>query len=531
MKQHEGIRSKGRFAWSAMAAALLLVVAVSTAVPQATQTTGDQTQSSAQYFQTLEGVWQFIQRNYVDKVDPKVLYQGAMKGMFDSLGDPYSVFLDDKLMGGLNDTLEGSFGGVGLYISKQAPDPRFPADSPRYIEIVSPIEDTPGWRAGFKPGDLIMKIDGQSTVPMSADDAMAKIRGTVGTKVTLHILRGKSAELDIAVTRAVIEVPAVRKGIIPTPKGNIGYIRIIDFTPQAVTRVKDAIDSFDKDGYRALILDVRSNPGGLLQSAVQIADFFIPSGTIVSTIGRIPQEDSVEKANNSAIVALDKPMIVLIDHGSASASEILSGALKDQKRALLIGDRSYGKGVVQRVYPIDNSTGFKLTVSRYYTPSGGSINKTGITPDIVSKDPELTDAETAAVQKLIDSGKLANFADANPKATIAERNAFAAGLVKDGVKLPLRTVELLVKNELSRNDVTTPFDLEFDTALQTAVATIDRPDYAELLAKAQTVKEHADEEAATAAATAATAAATSATGAASGNASSAGGAPAASPKK
>ena len=483
-----------------MAAGLLLVVAISIAVPRAAaQTTIDQSQSSVQYFQTLEGVWQFIQRNYVDKVDPKVLYQGAMKGMFDALGDPYSVFLDDKLMGGLNDTLEGSFGGVGLYISKQAPDPRLPADAPRYIEIVSPIENTPGWRAGFKPGDLIMKIDGESTVPMSADDAMAKIRGKPDTKVTLHILRGKSAEFDISVARAIIEVPAVRKGIIPTPKGNIGYIRIIDFTPQAVTRVKDAIESFDKNGgYRALILDVRSNPGGLLQSAVQIADFFIPSGTIVSTIGRIPQEDSVEKANNSAIVPTDKPMVVLIDRGSASASEILSGALKDQKRALIIGERSYGKGVVQRVYPIDNSTGFKLTVSRYYTPSGGSINKTGITPDISAKDPELSDAETAEAQKLINSGKIANFADANPKATVEQRNAFATELIKSGYKLPLRTVELLIKNELTRDDVTTPFDLEFDTALQVAISTIDRPDFAGLLAKAQTVKEHADEEAAAA---------------------------------
>lgn len=488
--QHEDKRSKGRIAWSAVTGMMVLIIAASIAVPRAAaQTATDQPQNSYQYFQTLEGVWQFIQRNYVDKVDPKVLYQGAMKGMFDSLGDPYSVFLDDKLMGGLNDTLEGSFGGVGLYISKQAPDPRLPAEAPRYIEIVSPIEDTPGWKAGFKPGDLIMKIDGESTVPMSADDAMAKIRGKPGTKVLLHILRGKSAELDISVSRAIIEVPSVRKGIIPTAKGDIGYIRIIDFTPQAVTRVQDAIASFDKTGYRALIIDVRSNPGGLLQSAVQIADFFLSHGTIVSTIGRIPQENSVETATPPLLVPADKPIVVLIDHGSASASEILSGALKDQKRALVIGQRSYGKGVVQRVYPIDDTTGFKLTVSRYYTPSGGSIDKTGITPDIVAKDPELSDAETAEAQNLVNSGKIANFVDANPRATVEQRNAFAQSLIKGGVELPLRMVELLIKEELTRNDVSTPFDLEFDTALQVAIATIDRPDYASLLAKAQTVKE------------------------------------------
>jgi len=505
MKQYEGKRSGGRIAWSALTAAMLLIVAASIAVPRAAaQTTGDQAQSDLQYFQTLEGVWQFIQRNYVDSVDPKVLYQGAMKGMFDALGDPYSVFLDDKLMGGLNDTLEGAFGGVGLYISKQAPDPRLPSDTPRYIEIVSPIEDTPGWRAGFKSGDLILAIDGQSTVPMSADDAMAKIRGKPGTKVTLHILRGKSAEFDVSVPRAVIEVPSVRKGLIPTAKGNIGYVRIIDFTPQAVTRVQDAISGFDKDGYRALILDVRSNPGGLLQSAVQIADFFLSSGTIVSTVGRIPQENTVESATPALLVPADKPMVVLIDRGSASASEILSGALKDQKRALIIGQKSYGKGVVQRVYPIDDSTGFKLTVSRYYTPSGGSIDKTGITPDIVAKDPELSDAETAAAQKLIDSGKIVSFADANPKATVEQRNAFAEELIRGGVMLPLRAVELLIKEELMRDDVTTPYNLEFDTALNTAIATIDRPDFADLLAKAKTVKQENDvEKAAQAAAKAA----------------------------
>ena len=510
MDKHEGNGSKLRVAWSAMAATMLLIVAVSIAVPRAAaQTTEGQTQSSLQYFQTLEGVWQFIQRNYVDTVDPKVLYEGAMKGMFDSLKDPYSVFLDDKLMGGLNDTLEGSFGGVGLYISKQAPDPRLPADAPRYIEIVSPIADTPGWRAGFKPGDLIMKIDGDSTVPMSADDAMAKIRGKPGTKVTLHILRGKSAELDISVARAIIEVPSVRKGVIPDPKGDIGYVRIIDFTPQAVQRVQDAIQGFDKSGYRALIVDVRSNPGGLLQSAVQIADFFLSSGPIVSTIGRIPQENSVEKATSALLVPKDKPIVVLIDHGSASASEILSGALKDQKRALIIGERSYGKGVVQRVYPIDDKTGFKLTVSRYYTPSGGSIDKTGITPDIEVKDPPLTDAETAEAQKLLDSGKLQDFADSHPKATIEERNAYAAKLIAGGIKLPARTVELLLKEELMRNDISTPFDLEFDTVLRKAIDTLDSPDYATLLSKARTVKEEMALEHAGTADSTATASATS----------------------
>jgi carboxyl-terminal processing protease len=298
-------------------------------------------------------------------------------------------------------------------------------------------------------------------------------------------------EFDLAVPRAVIEIPTVRKAVIPSPKGNVGYLRIIDFTPQTVPRVQDAIASFEKAGYRALIVDVRSNPGGLLQSVVQIADFFLDKGIIVSTQGRSSFENSTSSANPEISVPNEKPIVILIDRGSASASEILTGALKDNKRALVIGEKSYGKGVVQRVYPID-SAGFKLTISRYYTPSGGSIDKTGITPDLEIKEPEISDAESAEIEKLFATGKIASFAEANPTATAAQRDSFAAQLRTEGSPLPLRILTRLIRDELSRSSMAPAYDLEFDTVLATALGAIDRPDYADLLMKAKTVKETAD---------------------------------------
>jgi len=491
MSTHDGKQGRERGIWGLVALAMFLFSAVSVAVPRAAaQATGEAVPDS-HYFQVFENVYRFILKNYVDQVDPKKLYEGAMKGMFETLEDPYSVYLDEKAMSGMNDRTEGAFGGVGLYISKQAPDPRLPPDAPRYIEVVSPIEDTPGWRAGFKPGDLILSINGESSDTLSTDDAAAKIHGVPGTKVDFHIRRGKSLEFDLSVARAVIEIPTVRKALIPTPKGDIGYLRIIEFTPQTLPRVKEALAGFDKSGYRALVIDVRSNPGGLLQSVVEISDLFLSKGVIVSTKGRLAYENAVDSANPDLAVPADKPIVILIDRGSASASEILTGALKDNKRALVIGEKSYGKGVVQRVYPLD-TTGFKLTVSRYYTPSGGSIDKTGISPDIEVKQPELSDAETAELEKLMATGQIASFAESNPDATAAEREAFAAKLVKGGVKLPQRVVSLFIRDELSRTSMAPPYDLEFDQTLAKAIETIDRPDFRELLANSQTVLEHSE---------------------------------------
>ena len=482
--------SNRRLTWSAVAVLMVLISAVSVSAPSAfAQTSDPQIQEMSRYFQILESAYQYILQNYVDPVEAKKLYEGAMKGMLEALGDPYSLYLDDKSLGYLNDrTIVGQFGGVGVSIAKQTLPAKAAPDTPSYVEIFSVFDGTPGYKAGFRPGDLIIKIEGESTAPLAIDEVQAKIRGQAGTKVNLTIRRGET-EFEASLVRAVIEIPTVKSGLIPSQDGNIAYLRIMEFSPQTYPRVKEAIKSFDLAGYRAMIVDLRSNPGGLLNSAVQIADLFLDSGVIVSTKGRNPGENEVISATANLMVPKDKAVVVLINKGSASASEILAGALKDSKRAILVGDNTYGKGSVQQIIPVDE-TGFKLTMARYYTPSDENIDKTGIPPDVLSKDIELDDAQTLALQKLLDSGDLEAFAKAHPTAGLAERNAFATALAAEYGALPERWLQRLIRDELIRtNPIQPAFDLEFDSVLGAAIKLIDSPDYKAQLAATKTVKE------------------------------------------
>ena len=478
---------KNRFAWSAIVVAMVLFSVIASSAPRAfAQGQDTETQDMKRYIAELGDTCRFVLQNYVDKPEAKKLYEGAMKGLFEALNDPYSVFLDENLLSDMTDITSGQFGGVGLYISKEVKDPKKPEDDPRYIEIVSPIEDTPGAKYGLQSGDLIVKINGETTVPLSSFEAQQKIRGAVGSTVVLTIRRGE-AEFDASLVRAVIEIPTVKSALIPTPSGNVAYLRIIEFTAQTKPAFDDAIRTFNKADYRALILDVRNDGGGLLQAVIQVSDALLDSGTIVSTKGRIPYENSVNRAKPDLSVPKDKPIILLINKGSASASEILAGALKDNKRAYLVGENSYGKGSVQQIYPIDK-TGYKMTTARYYTPSDENIDKTGIPPDLEVKDPDLTDAQALDLSKLYDSGRLEGFAKAHPEATVAERNAFATELGRT-YALPERVIRILVKNQLGRTKIAPVYDLEFDTALNAALKLLDDPDYPRLLSASKTVRD------------------------------------------
>lgn len=480
---------KHRLAWSAILVVMALFSAVSISVPKAfAEGQASSDQDMRRYFQIIESAYQFIVQNYVDEVDAKKLYEGAMKGMMEALGDPYSVYLDDASWNYLNDTtVVGKFGGIGLSIAKQAIPAKAAPDTPSYVEVFSVFDGTPGWKAGFKPGDLITKIEGETTAPLIISEAQAKLRGEPGTKVTMTIRRGE-AEFDVTVIRAVIEIPTVKSGLIPTAKGSVAYLRIMEFSPSTFPRVKDAIKTFDAGSYRALVIDLRSNPGGLLQSATQIADLFLDSGIIVSTKGRSDYENSVVNARADLAVPKDKPIVVLINKGSASAAEILAGALKDQKRAYLVGENSYGKGSVQQIIPVDE-TGFKLTMARYYTPSDENIDKTGIPPDLVSPDLELSEAATLALQALANEASIEAWAKANPAATVADRNAFAAKLRATYPALQESLLRRLVRDELARTSTPAAYDLEFDTMLADALKVLDSPDFAAKVAATKTVKE------------------------------------------
>jgi len=417
---------------------------------------------------SFQYIFSFVQNNYVDPIDPEVLMEGALKGLFESLGDPHSAYLAATDMRSLNDTTSGEFGGVGLYINKQVPvkgdDGR---DGPSFVEVVAPIEDTPAFKAGIQSGDLILKIEKESTEKLAIDEVVSRLRGPSGSVVTVTVRRGGSTVFAVQLTRALIQVPTVKWAMLP---GGIGFLRIIQFTPHTDEKVEEAVAFFKSRNYSKLIVDLRSNPGGLLSSVVKVADLFFDDGVIVSTKSRLPSENTVFEAKSGTLVPPDVPMAVLIDNGSASASEILAGVMKDRKRAVLFGTKTYGKGSVQQVHSVGKG-GFRLTMSRYYTPSGVTIDKVGVFPDREVKEPELSEKELAAYSKLISDRRIAEFVKASPSPTERQIAAFVGSLTKENAALSDRLLRKMIRNEVNRHLSNPPiYDLEFDKVLQEAVA-------------------------------------------------------------
>jgi carboxyl-terminal processing protease len=442
------------------------------------------------YNAIIQNVFDFIQRNYVDEVDPQVLFEGTMEGMFKSLGDPHSSFLPEREMEDLSDTTSGRFGGVGLYISK--PLEAKPDGTPPFVEVASPIEDTPGWRAGINPGDLIIEIDGETTDVLSMDAVLARLRGVPGTDVKLLVRRGARLEFPVTLTRAVIEVPVIKHEMI----GDIGYVRIISFTPMTVTRTREALLDFQRRNYRSLVVDLRNNPGGLLDSAVGVCELFLDGGVVVSTKSRIPTENYVFNAGHRSIVPQDMPVIVLINRGSASASEIVAGALKDRGRAYLVGEKSYGKGSVQKVFPLGGNAGFRLTTARYYTPSDVNIDKIGIPPDREVLFPEFSAADVEKLNELITTNRIPTFVGQYPQATSAQIDALARELSTQ-YSLDVTLLKRLIRNEQNRTVIAPVYDLEYDVQLQEAVNILRSGTYRSLMQTSKTLRvlqEEADAE-------------------------------------
>jgi carboxyl-terminal processing protease len=454
MRERPG-RTRERTVWIVVTAVLAVVIVLLTFTPRVLA--GNREAETQGQLNKFYEVFRFVQDNYVDEVDPGVLVDGALKGLFQSLGDPHSAYLTAEEMRDLDDTTTGRFGGVGLIISKVD----------RGVEVVSPIEDTPAYRAGVNAGDIIVAVDGQSVVELDIDEVLAVLRGEPGSPVTMTILRGKSLRFDVRVVRAMIEVPTVKSAMIP---GGIAYLRIIQFTPLTADRVEQALRDFENSGYRSLVVDLRSNPGGLLAAVIDVADMFLSSGPIVSTRSRVPSENHVFYASSrSTIVPADLPVVVLINRGSASASEILAGALQDTGRATVIGETSYGKGSVQQIKRIDGA-GFRLTMSRYYTPAGKNIDKIGIKPNVEVLEPELTDAEEKALSQLIEGNRIADFVAAHPNPSQADISGFEQQLSSEGIQLGPRYVERLIRNEINRTNNNPPvYDLEYDLVLRRAV--------------------------------------------------------------
>jgi len=350
----------------------------------------------------VDEVWLIIHRQYVDatfnQVDWKAVRNEylkrsyanqeeaytAIREMLKQLEDPYTRFMDPEEFKNMQIDTSGQLSGVGIQLAQD--------EETKKLMVIAPIEDTPAFKAGVLAKDVITKIDGKSTQGMDVNDAVKLIRGQEGTPVTLTIQRGNQ-EKDYQLTRARIEIRPVRYSLQNTPTGKVGYIRLNQFSANAAEEMRDAIKDLETQRVTGYILDLRSNPGGLLYSSIEIARMWLPEGTIVSTVDRQGETDR-QQANNRALT--NKPMVVLVDGGSASASEILSGALQDNKRAVLVGTKTFGKGLVQSVRGLRDGSGMAVTIAHYLTPEGRDINKLGITPNVVV---ELTDAQRKELQQ------------------------------------------------------------------------------------------------------------------------------------
>ncbi len=313
-----------------------------------------------------------IQSEYVDEKSPQDLIYGALKGMLSSL-DPHSQFMDPDEYKDLKTETAGKFGGLGIEIAMKD----------NLLTVIAPLEDSPAWKAGIKAGDRIVKIGHDVTRDMGLDDAVKKLRGEPGTKLDITVLREKDASIhNFTITREIIHVDDVKDPHLMAD--HIGYVRLTEFRENSYDQLHQALEALKTQGADSLVLDLRNDPGGLLDVAAKIAEDFLPAGkTIVSTKGRHASENTTAVSENKNGDFLGWPMAVLINEGSASGSEIVAGALRDNKRAVLVGTKSFGKGSVQSVIPLPDGSGLRLTTARYFTPSGVCINGVGITPDVV----------------------------------------------------------------------------------------------------------------------------------------------------
>ncbi|MBF0126767.1 MAG: S41 family peptidase [Magnetococcales bacterium] len=354
-------------------------------------------------------VYSLIKQNYVEEVDEKSILYGAIQGMLKTL-DPHSSFLTPENFKEMRVDTQGEFGGLGIEISRDD----------RGVRVVSPIEDTPAYRAGMKAGDIIVKIDNVNSVDMDLLEAVKKMRGKPGSKITLTVVRkGETKPLTFNIIRAIIKIRSVKWR---EESGGIGYVRVIQFNEQTQPLLETALSELTQKSeggkLKGLVLDLRNDPGGLLDQAVSVSDAFLDEGRIVYTKGRIPGKDMSFDAQEGDLTK-GSPIVVLINGGSASASEIVAGALQDHHRAVIMGTASFGKGSVQTIIPLADGSGLRLTTAQYYTPNGRSIQAKGIVPDILVEDLDVKDKKSQHRPKEADlKGHLQN-ADPDQKASEA----------------------------------------------------------------------------------------------------------------
>ena len=371
-------------------------------------------------------VFQRVQEQYVEEVTDKKLIESAISGMLQSL-DPHSSYLSAESYKDMQVKTKGKFGGLGIEITMED----------GVIKVVSPIDDTPAAKAGMQSGDLIIGVDGESIRGLTINESVSKLRGPVGSKVIITVVRDKKDPYEVEIRRDIIKIKSVKHNIIK----NIGYVRLTTFSDTTTSGLEKAVNEIKKnvgDEFEGLILDLRNNPGGLLNQSISVADTFLNQGEIVSTQGRKDDDTSRVFAKKGDLIN-GKPLIVLINSGSASASEIVAGALKDHSRAIIIGTRSFGKGSVQSIIPLAGNGAMRLTTARYFTPSGVSIQAKGIEPDIIVESG-VTDLKKKKVQ---------NRREENLRGALDNKNKSEKKETEK--EIPLTPLEKLIQdNQISR---------------------------------------------------------------------------------
>jgi carboxyl-terminal processing protease len=381
----------------------LVIVVLTTVAPHNAESESRTANSQESLYEELEllaDVITTVQSDYVEEVKPKDLIYGALRGMLAGL-DKHSQFMNPELYNEMRVETEGEFGGIGIEISMKD----------NLLTIVTPMDGTPADRAGIKPNDKIVKIDGELTRDITLMEAVKKLRGKPGTKVVLTILREKEKQLlDFSLTRDIIKLKSIKEAKVFDD--NIGYIKLVEFRENSVRDFDGAFKGLEKKGIDSLILDLRNNPGGLLNSAVELTERFLPKGEmVVYTKGRIKSQN-IEFRSKYPRPFLDYPMVVLVNGGSASGSEIVAGALQDHKRAILVGAKTFGKGSVQTVIPLRDGSAMRLTTSKYFTPLGRSIHGEGVMPDVVveeenhKKSEDLAEESPDIFEELKSEGKI-----------------------------------------------------------------------------------------------------------------------------
>jgi carboxyl-terminal processing protease len=414
------------------------------------------------YLDYFHQVYQTLKTNFVEVPNNKNFFYGAIKGAIASLNDPYSRFLDEEAFAALKEETTGKFVGIGIEVTIRDGE----------IIVISPIEDTPAMKAGILSEDIIIKVDNVATKEKELSDIIKMIKGLPHTKVKLTIRRaGFDEPLDITVERVPIKIETVAYGLLKE-YDKVGYLKIKVFSADTPRDIEEALNNFKKKGIEKIIVDLRGNPGGLLDKAITITDYFLDRGQlIVSTRGREGTANVSEFRSEMEPLYKGK-LVVLVNNGSASASEIFSGAIKDNKRGKLVGVKTFGKGSVQKFFNLNENIGVTLTIAKYYTPSGISIHGKGIVPDYIVKADEISKEDTEKIRIIYKEKIVDKFAKSNKEYTRENINKFVEYLKEKKLSISEKNAAFVLKREINKYGKTPIYDLDFDNQLVEAVKII-----------------------------------------------------------